>query len=137
MKHKPSFSISFAVSLVTFCGLAVPSHADPLVVVQPAGAMIMDTTLLADHVTQFSEEDRWFFGVATDAEVSAVNNGVYGGQFVKNAEAYDYLKDNIPLFDCPDPEFLKTYYFRWWTFRIQRDHSKGQTIHTGCASRIG
>ncbi len=27
------------------------------------------------------------------------------------------MRDNIPLFECPDKELEKTYYFRWWTYR--------------------
>ena len=91
--------------------------ADPFVVIQPPGSMILDTTLLAQCVEDFNADDRWFFGVVSDEEVSTINNGVYGGQFVKNADSYDYLKDKIPLFDCPDADFVKTYYFRWWTYR--------------------
>jgi hypothetical protein len=36
---------------------------------------------------------------------------------IPNAEAYRFLEENIPLFECPDPEFERTYYFRWWTYR--------------------
>ena len=104
--------------LAILCGLVtLGSAAPPYPVIQPTGSMILDTTDLAQCVEDFNEEDRWFFGVASDIEVSAINNGVYGGQFVLNGDAYDYLKDQIPLFDCPDPEFVKTYYFRWWTYR--------------------
>lgn len=38
-------------------------------------------------------------------------------QHIPNAAAWAFLKDNIPLFECPDPELEKTYYFRWWTYR--------------------
>ncbi len=38
-------------------------------------------------------------------------------QFVNNAAAWDFLKTNAPLFECPDKELETTYYFRWWTFR--------------------
>ena len=31
--------------------------------------------------------------------------------------AWDFLKDNIPLLDCPDENIQRTYYFRWWTYR--------------------
>ena len=34
-----------------------------------------------------------------------------------NSAAEAFMKDNIPLFECPDKELEKTYYFRWWTFR--------------------
>jgi predicted GH43/DUF377 family glycosyl hydrolase len=38
-------------------------------------------------------------------------------QYVRNCSAWDFLKDNIPLLDCPDKEIEETYYFRWWTYR--------------------
>ena len=37
--------------------------------------------------------------------------------YVPNAGAWEFLKDNIPLFECPDEDIQRTYYFRWWTFR--------------------
>ena len=36
---------------------------------------------------------------------------------ISNAEAYDWLKDRIPLFECSDKALEKTYYFRFWTYR--------------------
>jgi hypothetical protein len=104
-------------ALATISMLVVPARAEPFVVIQPPGSMILDTTQLAQCVADFNADDRWFFGVVSDEEVSTINNGVYGGQFVKNADSYDYLKDKVPLFDCPDADFVKTYYFRWWTYR--------------------
>ncbi len=38
-------------------------------------------------------------------------------QFIPNNKADDFLKENIPWFQCPDKELEKTYYFRWWTYR--------------------
>ncbi|MDD4756598.1 MAG: hypothetical protein PHG29_11015 [Prolixibacteraceae bacterium] len=38
-------------------------------------------------------------------------------QYYPDSQAEDFLKKNIPLFQCPDAELEKTYYFRWWTFR--------------------
>ena len=38
-------------------------------------------------------------------------------QHVPNDEAWEFLKANIPLFECPDEDFERTYYFRWWTYR--------------------
>lgn len=34
-----------------------------------------------------------------------------------NDVAWDFLKDNIPLFECPDQDLNEIYYFRWWTYR--------------------
>ena len=38
-------------------------------------------------------------------------------QHIPNAAAWEFLKANIPLLDCPDKEIEEIYYFRWWTFR--------------------
>lgn len=37
--------------------------------------------------------------------------------FVPNAEAFDWLAKNIPLFECPDTTIERMYYYRWWSFR--------------------
>lgn len=37
--------------------------------------------------------------------------------FITNSEAKQFLSDNIPLFECPDKDLEKIYYFRWWTYR--------------------
>ena len=34
-----------------------------------------------------------------------------------NSDAADFLRRNVPRFECPDKEIEKTYYFRWWTLR--------------------
>ncbi|MDX1680930.1 MAG: hypothetical protein R3242_09385, partial [Akkermansiaceae bacterium] len=36
---------------------------------------------------------------------------------IPNEDALAFLEANIPRFDCPDPELVRSYYFRWWTFR--------------------
>ncbi len=38
-------------------------------------------------------------------------------QHIPNAKSWEFLKANIPLFECPDNDFELTYYFRWWTYR--------------------
>lgn len=38
-------------------------------------------------------------------------------QYYPNTKTEEFLKENIPYFQCPDKELEKTYYFRWWTFR--------------------
>ncbi len=37
--------------------------------------------------------------------------------YITNGAAWDFLKDNIPLLDCPDKDIESSYYFRWWTYR--------------------
>ena len=36
---------------------------------------------------------------------------------IDNAHAYEWLKEEIPLFECPDTDVERAYYFRWWTYR--------------------
>lgn len=38
-------------------------------------------------------------------------------QKISNAEAADFLAEQIPLIDCPDRQIEEIYYFRWWTYR--------------------
>lgn len=38
-------------------------------------------------------------------------------QHFTNKESWEFLKDNIPFFECPDKDMEMTYYFRWWTYR--------------------
>lgn len=38
-------------------------------------------------------------------------------QYFSNIQAEEFLKENIPYFECPNKELEETYYFRWWTFR--------------------
>ena len=37
--------------------------------------------------------------------------------FVSNAKSWDWLRENIPFFECPDREVQEIYYYRWWSFR--------------------
>ncbi|OHB54943.1 MAG: hypothetical protein A2173_03405 [Planctomycetes bacterium RBG_13_44_8b] len=37
--------------------------------------------------------------------------------FIPNSEAWLWMKENIPFFECPDKDFEQIYYYRWWTFR--------------------
>jgi hypothetical protein len=61
---------------------------------------ILDPETFAQHVTFFNEM------VPEDAV-----------QYVPNAQAWEFLKRNIPFFTCPDAEIERLYYYRWWVFR--------------------
>lgn len=58
------------------------------------------TEKVDEYVTSFNKTDNELFK-----------------QVFPNDQAAQFMKDNIPLFECPDKELEKTYYFRWWTFR--------------------
>ena len=38
-------------------------------------------------------------------------------QHISNAQSWEFLRDNVPMFECPDKQIEETYYFRWWTYR--------------------
>ena len=41
----------------------------------------------------------------------------YAVNLVPNAKAYDWLSQNIPLFNTPDSLLERIYYYRWWAMR--------------------
>ncbi len=36
---------------------------------------------------------------------------------ITNGDAWDWIKQNVPFFDCSDKQLEELYYFRWWTYR--------------------
>jgi len=38
-------------------------------------------------------------------------------QAIPDSLSWDWMKDNVPLFDCPQDNFREIYYYRWWTLR--------------------
>ncbi|MFC2136964.1 glycosyl hydrolase family 65 protein [Bacteroidota bacterium] len=38
-------------------------------------------------------------------------------QAIPNSASWDWMKTNIPLFECPQDNFEEIYYYRWWTLR--------------------
>ncbi|MFA5189439.1 MAG: glycosyl hydrolase family 65 protein [Verrucomicrobiia bacterium] len=49
-------------------------------------------------------------------QFNAADNELYR-QHVPNVKAAEFLRANVPRFECPDAEIERTYYFRWWTYR--------------------
>lgn len=52
-------------------------------------------------------------------------------QYISNENSWNYLENNIPLFDCPDKEFEIVYYFRWWLYRkhIKKIDTPAQSLN--------
>ncbi|MDR2917306.1 MAG: six-hairpin glycosidase [Tannerella sp.] len=38
-------------------------------------------------------------------------------QAISNAQSWEWIKQNVPLFECPQANFEQMYYFRWWSLR--------------------
>jgi len=60
---------------------------------------------------------------------NANDNEIYKGS-ISNDSAWSFLKNNIPLLDCPDKNIEMTYYFRWWTYRKNIKHTPDGYIIT-------
>src|SRR5699024_6208460 len=63
-------------------------------------SLILNTVELKNYVSYFNKIDT----------ENVVN-------YVSDAESFEWLSKNIPLFDCPDSTIQETYYYRWWSFR--------------------
>ena len=50
---------------------------------------------------------------------------------IPNAQAWDWLQANVPLFECSDAEVEEIYWFRWWALRkhLRRDE-QGNFVFT-------
>ncbi|MCB1130920.1 MAG: hypothetical protein KDN05_07295, partial [Verrucomicrobiae bacterium] len=82
--------------LILFLALVAASHAGA----ERGRPMVLTFDALERYVARFN---------ALDEEIHP--------QAVTNAEAFDFLKRNIPLLSCPDESIERTYYYRWWTYR--------------------
>ena len=38
-------------------------------------------------------------------------------QAIPNSKAWEWMTQNVPLFDCPNRDFEEMWYYRWWTLR--------------------
>ena len=101
----PLFGVVAVV--VSFCvtppgaGEAQPVSPDAQVPTRPMGTpAVLKAETYRHYIDTFNQND----------------NQLYT-QHVPNAAAWDFLKHNMPLLDCPDRDIEEIYYFRWWTFR--------------------
>ena len=67
---------------------------------EPQPARVLDADSYRHYADTFNQHDQELYA-----------------QAFANSNAWKFLKENIPLLDCPDKEIEEIYYFRWWTFR--------------------
>ena len=65
-----------------------------------AAKPLLDRESFRHYVDQFNRDDK---------------EDVAGS--IHNADAWSWMKSNIPFFACPDPDIELTYYYRWWAYR--------------------
>jgi len=90
-------SLSRAVLAVAAVWVCLPAAVTLCADSAPA---VLDARILKGYVETFNRHD----------------NELYSNAF-PNAKALEFLQGNIPLFDCPDEDIRRTYYFRWWSYR--------------------
>ncbi len=49
---------------------------------------------------------------------------------IDNDRAYEWMKQEVPLFECPDKDIERTYYFRFWTYRKHIKTTKDGVVIT-------
>jgi len=81
---------------------------------------IISTDILGNYVRQFNQDDIELYA-----------------QTITNEHALNFLAQNIPLFECPDKEIEKTYYFRWWTFRKHLRNTDDGWVITDFLPQVG
>jgi len=66
---------------------------------------------------------------AAEREDRPVEDGNTVVDAVPDEKAWDWMKENIPFFECPSKVIERTYYYRWWTFRKHiRQTPEGRVI---------
>ena len=80
---------------------------------------VLTTDKLKTYVAQFNADDEELFSN------------------IKNKDAFGFLEKNIPLFECPDQDFERTYYFRWWTYRKHVKSTVDGTVVTEFMPPVG
>jgi hypothetical protein len=57
---------------------------------------------------------------------------------VPNAEAWGWLEQNVPRFECSDAAVEEIYWFRWWSLRkhLKRDSASGRWVMTEFLTKL-
>jgi Mannosylglycerate hydrolase MGH1-like glycoside hydrolase domain/Glycosyl hydrolase family 65, C-terminal domain len=66
------------------------------------GPAVLRPEAFAHYFERFNQEDRDRY---TQVE------------YIKDPRAWSFLRNQVPLLDCPDPNVEEIYYFRWWSYR--------------------
>ena len=85
----------------TFLGVAAGAAGAAIAADAPAhGPLILDPE-------SFRHQVEGFHAMAKEEVVN----------LIPDAQAWEWMKSNVPLFTCPDRDVERIYYFRWWTYR--------------------
>lgn len=112
-------NISFIlIGLLSFSVLR--AQDDRTAVSTQGGPQILQIDVLDSYVSWFNSLD--------DEDIR---------NYISNEDAFEFLSENIPLFDCPDSILTQTYYYRWWTFRKHLKKTPDGFIFTEFITPVG
>ncbi|MBN2610010.1 MAG: hypothetical protein JXB00_00475 [Bacteroidales bacterium] len=98
------FSVIVFALFVTGCAIQKPLKNDPTSVLKP------------EYFKHYVD----YFNRMEDENII---------QAIPNDSAWEWMKTNIPLFECPQDNFEEIYYYRWWSFRKHiKETPQGPTI---------
>jgi hypothetical protein len=92
------------ISIFFFLGLLLFSFPDPTFAGSNDKKSPVKTILKADDFRHYVD----YFNRMEDENIA---------QAIPNSAAWNWMKANIPLFECPQDNFEELFYYRWWTLR--------------------
>lgn len=55
---------------------------------------------------------------------------------ISNSDVYEWMKQEVPIFECPDKDIERTYYFRFWTYRKHIKSTENGIVITEFLPRV-
>jgi hypothetical protein len=92
--------------------------------------VVLSSSLFEGYVDGFIND--WNLMEQAGVGISGINSLTYLKQttYVQNNYAFEWMKRNIPYFDCPDNEFKEIYYFRHWMNRLHLKNNNNYYVVT-------
>lgn len=56
---------------------------------------------------------------------------------IDNAHVYEWMKKEVPIFECPDQDIERAYYFRFWTYRKHIKTTEDGVVITEFLPKVG
>lgn len=99
--------------------------------------VVLSSDLFEGYVNGFQND--WNLMEQAGVGVSGNNSLTYLKQttFVQNNNAFEWMRMNIPYFDCPDNEFKEIYYFRHWMNRLHLKNTGNHYVVSEFIGKVG
>ena len=56
---------------------------------------------------------------------------------IDNCHVYEWMKEEVPVFECPDADVERAYYFRFWTYRKHIKTTPDGVVITEFLPKVG